>query len=92
MGEIPSAARLSTAGADPLGKESCGMDPEIVPGDRVAWNTSPGRTSGNAVMKLTSKTQIKGYTAKGSKDDPQYRGERQDRREGSPQTREFKKR
>ncbi|PZO57315.1 MAG: hypothetical protein DCF15_07230 [Phormidesmis priestleyi] len=41
-------------------------------GDRVEWNTRQGKTTGTVKEKLTEETDIKGYTAKASKDDPQY--------------------
>jgi hypothetical protein len=45
---------------------------ELSKGDRVAWNTSQGETTGRVKKKLTSDTQVEGHTAKASKDDPQY--------------------
>ena len=47
-------------------------DKELKPGDKVAWDTSQGETQGTVERKLTEETQIKGHTAKASKDDPQY--------------------
>ncbi len=47
-------------------------DKELKPGDKVAWDTSQGETHGTVERKLTEETQIKGHTAKASKDDPQY--------------------
>jgi hypothetical protein len=44
----------------------------LKPGAHVAWNTSQGRTRGKVEKKLTSKTKIKGHTAKPSKQHPQY--------------------
>ncbi len=41
-------------------------------GDRVQWSTSQGTTTGTIKKKLTSETDIKGYTAKASEDEPQY--------------------
>jgi hypothetical protein len=41
-------------------------------GDKVAWDTSQGRTEGTVERKLTEETRIKGHTAKATKDDPQY--------------------
>ncbi|MGB3571755.1 MAG: DUF2945 domain-containing protein [Phormidesmis sp.] len=41
-------------------------------GDRVQWETAQGKTTGTIQKKLTSETDIKGYTAKASKEDPQY--------------------
>jgi hypothetical protein len=40
--------------------------------DRVSWKTSQGETRGKIIKKLTTPTQIKGHTAKASKDDPEY--------------------
>ena len=41
-------------------------------GDEVEWDHSGGTTHGTVKEKLTEETQIKGHTAKASKDDPQY--------------------
>jgi len=41
-------------------------------GDHVQWSTSQGKTTGTIKKKLTSETDIKGYTAQASEDDPQY--------------------
>ena len=41
-------------------------------GDRVEWNTSQGKTTGEVKRKLTSDTDVQGHTAKASQDDPQY--------------------
>ncbi len=46
---------------------------EPTKGDRVAWNTSQGRTTGTVQGSITSETKIKGHTVKASKDDPQLR-------------------
>ena len=48
------------------------MAEKLKPGDRVSWDTSQGKTAGKVVRKLTSKTRIKGHTAKPSKEHPQY--------------------
>ena len=45
---------------------------EFERGDKVAWDTSQGETEGTVERKLTDETQIKGHTAKATKDDPQY--------------------
>ncbi len=45
---------------------------DLKSGDRVEWNTRQGKTTGTVQKKLTSETDIKGYTAKASEDDPQY--------------------
>ena len=47
-------------------------DKDFKRGDKVAWDTSQGETEGAVQRKLTEETQIKGHTAKASKDDPQY--------------------
>jgi hypothetical protein len=36
-------------------------------GDRVEWNTSPGKTRGRVEKKLTSETHIKGHKVAASK-------------------------
>lgn len=41
-------------------------------GDKVEWDTSQGATHGEVEKKITATTQIKGHTAKPTKDDPQY--------------------
>lgn len=45
---------------------------ELKKGDKVAWNTSQGRTTGNVVKKQTSPMQIKGHDVKASKSEPQF--------------------
>jgi hypothetical protein len=41
-------------------------------GQRVSWNTSQGRTYGRVKRRLTSDTEIGDWTARASKDAPQY--------------------
>jgi len=41
-------------------------------GDKVAWNTSKGETTGKVVKKQTSATKIKGHEVKASKSNPEY--------------------
>lgn len=54
------------------------MADEFEKGDRVEWNahggksSDKGRAEGTVAKKLTSETEVKGHTAKASKDDPQY--------------------
>lgn len=48
------------------------MPSKLEPGDRVAWETSQGKTRGKIVRKLESTTKIKGYTAKASKANPEF--------------------
>lgn len=61
---------------DTLSKADSGADGDssdsFEKGDRVQWNTRQGKTTGTVQEKLTDTTQIKGYTAKASEDDPQY--------------------
>jgi hypothetical protein len=45
---------------------------DLSQGDRVEWNTSQGKTTGEVKEKLTSTTQIEGHEAKATEDDPQY--------------------
>jgi hypothetical protein len=47
------------------------MTEEPKPGDRVAWNTSQGETTGRVVEKQTSPTRIKGHKVAASEDNPQ---------------------
>jgi hypothetical protein len=48
------------------------MASKLKSGDRVSWKTSQGETRGKIIKKLTTPTQIRGHTAKASKDDPEY--------------------
>lgn len=48
------------------------MADKLHKGDKVAWNTSQGKTEGNVEKKLTGRTEIKGHTVDASPDDPQY--------------------
>ncbi len=46
-------------------------------GDRVAWNTPQGRTTGRVVERVTEERTVanegqRGQTVKGSEDDPRY--------------------
>jgi hypothetical protein len=41
-------------------------------GERVAWNTSQGETTGKVVERLTDVADIKGHHVATSDDDPQY--------------------
>jgi hypothetical protein len=40
-------------------------------GDEVTWNTTGGETHGTVEKIVTSTTQVKGHTAKATKDEPQ---------------------
>lgn len=48
------------------------MTKTLKAGDKVEWDSSGGKVKGTVEKKLTSETQIKGHTAKATKDDPQY--------------------
>ena len=41
-------------------------------GDHVSWSSEAGRVRGVIKKKLTAATKLKGYTARASKDEPQY--------------------
>ena len=41
-------------------------------GDRVAWDTSQGETTGKVVKKVTRTAKVKGHVAKATEDSPQY--------------------
>ena len=48
------------------------MSKELKKGDRVTWQTSQGKTTGNVKKKLTSATKIKSHKVAASEDDPEY--------------------
>lgn len=48
------------------------MAREPSPGDKVAWETSQGETTGKVVEKVTRRTKIKGHTVAASPEEPQY--------------------
>ncbi len=41
-------------------------------GDKVEWETSQGKTTGEVKKKLTSPTDIKGHHVAASEDNPEY--------------------
>lgn len=41
-------------------------------GDKVAWETSRGTTKGTVVREVKGTTRVGGYTAKASKEEPQF--------------------
>lgn len=45
---------------------------DLKPGDKVEWDTSQGKTSGEVVRKQTSETQIKSHKVAASPEDPQF--------------------
>lgn len=48
------------------------MPKSLKPGDKVSWDTSDGETRGTVEKKVTSTTQVKGHTAKATKEQPQF--------------------
>ncbi|CAN5447356.1 DUF2945 domain-containing protein [soil metagenome] len=48
------------------------MPKEPKKGDKVAWQTPQGKTTGTGKKKLTSSTKIKGHKVAASKDDPEF--------------------
>lgn len=59
----PAASKAATSGSG--GKA-------FKPGDKVAWDTSQGETTGKVVKKQTTPTKIKTHKVAASKDNPQY--------------------
>ncbi|HEY8563981.1 MAG TPA: DUF2945 domain-containing protein [Beijerinckiaceae bacterium] len=41
-------------------------------GDKVAWDSSGGHSTGKVVKRQTTPTKIKGHKVAASKDNPQY--------------------
>jgi hypothetical protein len=48
------------------------MKKDIKVGDHVEWNSEAGRVRGTIKKKITSAIKFKTYTARASKDEPQY--------------------
>ena len=48
------------------------MAKSIKAGDKVAWNSSGGASTGKVVKKLTSPRMIKGHKVAASEDNPEY--------------------
>lgn len=48
------------------------MTEEFKKGDKVEWQTSKGKTTGEVKKKLTSPTDIKGHHVAASEDNPEY--------------------
>ena len=42
-------------------------------GDKVAWDSSGGHSTGKVVKKETGTASVKGHTAKATKSEPEYR-------------------
>jgi hypothetical protein len=49
-------------------------DKELKKGDKVAWDSSGGHSTGEVVAKVTKTAKVKGHTAKATADEPQYKG------------------
>ena len=47
-------------------------DKSLKKGDKVSWKSHGGTAHGTVEKKLTSETQIKGHTAKASRDNPEF--------------------
>ena len=45
---------------------------EFSKGDEVEWNTSQGKTTGKVIKKVTTPVKVGNYTAKASKENPEY--------------------
>jgi hypothetical protein len=48
------------------------MKQEFKVGDHVEWNSEAGRVRGTIKKKIVSATKFKTYTARASKEEPQY--------------------
>ena len=48
------------------------MSHRLKTGDRVAWNTPQGMTTGTVVRRIIRDTELEGQTVAASKDDPSY--------------------
>ena len=48
------------------------MKKNLKVGDHVEWNSEAGRVRGTIKKKVTSAIRFKTYTARASKEDPQY--------------------
>ncbi len=48
------------------------MTKDLKAGDKVEWDYGGNKVKGTVEKKITSETQIKGHTAKATKDDPQF--------------------
>ena len=47
-------------------------DKDLKKGDKVAWDTPQGETSGRVVKRLTSETRLKGHKVAASEHSPEY--------------------
>lgn len=48
------------------------MSEQFKKGDKVEWNSTQGKITGEVKKKLTSPTDIKGHHVAASKDNPEY--------------------
>ena len=48
------------------------MTKSLRKGEKVAWDSSGGHSTGKVVKKVTSTTHIKGHKVAATKDEPQY--------------------
>ena len=48
------------------------MTNDFKAGDKVAWNSSGGHSTGKVVKKQTTPSSIKGHKVAASKDNPEY--------------------
>ena len=48
------------------------MANDLKAGDKVSWNSSQGEIKGKVEKKVISPINIKGHTAKASKENPEY--------------------
>ena len=48
------------------------MTKSLRKGEKVAWDSSGGHSTGKVVRKVTSTTHIKGHKVAATKDEPQY--------------------
>lgn len=67
-----SSSSQSSSNQQSSSSQSSGDSDEFSKGDRVQRKTSQGKTTGTVQKKLTETTEIKGHTAKATKNDPQY--------------------
>lgn len=54
------------------GKSRSEREVTFKPGDKVAWDSSGGKSVGRVERKLTSTTRVKGHVAKASTANPEF--------------------
>lgn len=72
LSKSDSGSDSGSSGSSKSGSSKSGSSQSFKQGDRVQWNTSQGKTTGVVKKKLTETTDIQGYTAKATEDEPQY--------------------